>query len=217
MFKQNISKLDLSTEAKSIMKQGYGFRSDSISALDYQGEVSAVDSLRQEIFDCDNVAMLSDIANYCHLTLIAADKDPDDLTDEQIESDLKSVDNFLKKQFKKPIVLWLCANKANVIISYMDIGFEEFSDFNISTYKLPKNAILFTDFSSDGAGFFMDADDITVTGDSTAEFDQLSDDDLVELIDTDNIIFSKNQIKQIKSLHRPGVERYFATHELLHA
>lgn len=215
MFKQNINKL-LSTEARTIVKQGYGFRSDSISALDYQGEVSAVDSLTQEIFDCDNVAILSDIANYCHLTLIAADKNPDDLTDEQIESDLKSVNNFLKKQFKKPIVLWLCANKADVIISYMDIGYEEFSDFNISTYKLPKNAILFTDFSSDGAGFFMDADDITVTGDSTAEFDQLSDDDLVELIDTDNI-FSKDQIKQIKALHRPGLERYFATHELLHA
>lgn len=216
MFKQNISKLDLSTETRKIINQGYGYRSDSISELDYQGEVSAVDSLRQEIFDCDNVAMLSDIVNYCHLTLIAADKNSDDLTDEQIESDLKSVDNFLKKQFKKPIVLWLCANKADVIISYMNIGYEEFSDFNISTYKLPKNAILFTDFSSDGAGFFMDADDITVTGDSTAEFDQLSDDDLVELIDTDNI-FSKNQIKQIKALHRPGVERYFATHELLHA
>lgn len=99
----------------------------------------------------------------------------------------------------------------------MDIGYEEFSDFNISTYKLPKNAILFSDLSSDGAGFFMDADDITVTGDSTAEFEQLSDDDLVELIDTDTIIFSQKQIKQIKALHRPGVERYFATHELLHA
>lgn len=217
MFKQNISKLDLSTETRKIINQGYGYRSDSISALDYQGEVSAVDSLRQEIFDCDNVAMLSDIVNYCHLTLIAADENPDDLTDEQIETDLNSVDNFLKKQFKKPIVLWLCANKADVIISYMDIGFEEFSDFNISTYKLPKNAILFTDFSSDGAGFFMDADDITVTDDSTAEFDQLSDDDLVELIDTDTIIFSQKQIKQIKALHRPGVERYFATHDLLHA
>lgn len=141
----NLSKLNLSTEAKKVIKQGYGFRSDSISALDYQGEVSAVDSLKREILDDDRLELLQRISDLCHLNLKIDEIGAVNMAYDDIVSDLKSVQDYCKKQFSKPVLFWLCDSTYDLLLHYKGVR-ENLSDIKLRKYDLPKNAIILADY-----------------------------------------------------------------------
>lgn len=211
----NLSKLNLSTEAKRIVKQGYGFRSDFISELDYQGEVSAVDSLKREILDDDRLELLQRIADSCHLNLKIDKIGAVNMAYDDIVSDLKLVQNYCKEQFSKPVLFWLCDSTYDLLLHYKGVR-KNLSDIKLRKYNLPKNAIILADYGAEGVLFLVDKGDIHVDSDFKPDLSDLSDDELINLIDT-NTTFSDHDLQHCEVFHRPVVAQYLVTHLLQHA
>ena len=205
----NLSKLNLSTEAKRIVKQGYGFQSDLISDLDYQ---SAMTALKREILDNDKLELMKRISSLCHLNLKIDEIGAVNMAYDDIVSDLKSVQDYCKKQFSKPVLFWLCDSTYDLLLHYKGVR-KNLSDIKLRKYELPKNAIILADYGAEGVLFLVDKGDIHANSDFKPDLSDLSDDELVDLIDT-NTIFSDYDLQNCKAFHRPLVAQYLVTHLL---
>lgn len=117
----NLSKLNLSTEAKRIVKQSYGFRFEFISDLDYQSRISAMTALKREILDDDRLELLQRISDLCHLNLKIDEIGAVNMAYDDIVSDLKSVQDYCKKQFSKPVLFWLCDSTYDLLLHYKGV------------------------------------------------------------------------------------------------
>ena len=208
----NLSKLNLSTEAKRIVKQGYGFQSNLI---DYQSKVSAMTALKREILDDDRLELLQRISDFCHLNLKIDEIGAVNMAYDDIASDLKSVQNYCKEQFSKPVLFWLCDSTYDLLLHYKGVR-ENLSDIKLRKYNLPKNAIILADYGAEGVLFLVDKGDIHADADFKPDLSDLSDDELVDLIDT-NTIFSDYDLQNCKAFHRTVVAQYLVTHLLQHA
>lgn len=160
----------ISTEAKEIIKQKYGFRCDDISELDYQGQISGLDTLTHEIIDLDNYDILRELNDFYHLNLVTSEDDiPSSVPEEDypafIQKQVKKADHFFKDKFNKPYsIIWLCAIPHDVIESYIvtDDAEQVIGDYTISQYKLPNSAMLISDLGEEGCAFAMPTDEIEV-------------------------------------------------------
>lgn len=208
----NLSKLNLSTEATKVIKQGYGFQSDLISDLGYQSKISAMTALKREILDNDKLELMKRISSLCHLNLKIDEIGAVNITYDDIVSDLKSVQDYCKEQFSKPVLFWLCDSTYDLLLHYKGVR-ENLSDIKLRKYELPKNAIILADYGAEGMLFLVDKDDIHSDSDFKPDLSDLSDDELVDLIDT-NTIFSDYDLQNCKAFHRPLVAQYLVTHLL---
>ena len=211
----NLSKLNLSTEAKRIVKQSYGSRFEFISDLDYQSRISAMTALKREILDDDRLELLQRIADSCHLNLKIDKIGAVNMAYDDIVSDLKSVQDYCKKQFSKPVLFWLCDSTYDLLLHYKGVR-KNLSDIKLRKYNLPKNAIILADYGAEGVLFLIDKGDIHVDSDFKPDLSDLSDDELINLIDT-NTTFSDHDLHNCEAFHRPVVAQYLATHLLQHA
>lgn len=211
----NLSKLNLSTEAKRIVKQSYGFRFEFISDLDYQSRISAMTALKREILDDDRLELLQRISDLCHLNLKIDEIGAVNMAYDDIVSDLKSVQDYCKKQFSKPVLFWLCDSTYDLLLHYKGVQ-ENLSDIKLRKYDLPKNAIILADYGAEGVLFLVDKSDIHIDSDFKPDLSDLSDDELINLIDT-NTTFSDYDLQNCEVFHRPVVAQYLVTHLLQHA